>query len=399
MPNRDDRVFVRDGRRSYRRRYSLAEFRWGVGILAALAAIAAWVAWRGAHPDPALFGAGPADLAAPPAAVPASPDASAGAAPAVEPAAKPAALTEESARETSAPDPAPGSAATPSARGPLPAGLADRGWHEGPVASFDPTNLYVKIDGREEYYKAFGFRQLWCATLTADAAPGAIIDLELFDLGTAANALGAYAGERAPASKTTAEAGGLWHLARNALFMTRGRYYMRAIGADESPGTQAQLSRLRTIFAALPGEPLPWAYALFLGQMGIDPGRISYTAENAFSFGFATDVYAAKPDSSDLELFVQVAPDAAAARDLAARYTAGFLDYGSAAGESNGARWVRDRYLGQIAGVTPSGSWVLGVRNAPDAGRAGVALESLRRAIGSLPPGLAAQARTAEAQR
>jgi hypothetical protein len=362
MPARDDRVFVRDGRRSYRRRYSRAEFRWGLGVLGALLAIAVWVAWRGAHPDPRRFGAGTADLAAPPQAVPAG--------------------------ATASP-----SAGAGSPRGPLPAGLAGTGWHEGAVAAFDTTNLYVKIDGREDYYKSFGFRALWCVTLAADAAPATLVDVELFDLRSAANALGAYAGERAPGSVSHADSSGLWHVARNALFMTRGHFYLRAIGADESPAVLAELAHLQRVGAVLPGEPLPWAYALFLGEMGIDPGRISYTAENAFSFGFAREVYAAQPDSSDLQLFVQVAPDAARARALAARFTAGFLDYGAPAGEAAGVQWVRDRYLEQIAGVAPHGAWVLGVRSAPDVARAARALESLQRAIAALPPAIATSAR------
>ena len=54
----DHRVFVRHGRRSYRRRFSRAEAFWGAGVLAALAAIGGWVSWKGAHPDPSLFVAG-----------------------------------------------------------------------------------------------------------------------------------------------------------------------------------------------------------------------------------------------------------------------------------------------------------------------------------------------------
>ena len=54
----DDRLFVREGFRHYRRRYSLTEVRWGWAVLASLLAIAGWVAWKGAHPDPALFSDG-----------------------------------------------------------------------------------------------------------------------------------------------------------------------------------------------------------------------------------------------------------------------------------------------------------------------------------------------------
>src|SRR5262245_42749192 len=55
---KDDRLFVRDGRRSYRRRFSRTEARWGIVVLAGLGAVLAWVLWKGAHPDPALFSSG-----------------------------------------------------------------------------------------------------------------------------------------------------------------------------------------------------------------------------------------------------------------------------------------------------------------------------------------------------
>src|SRR5437773_1295073 len=60
----DDRVFVRDGWRHYRRRYSLTEVRGGLACFPALLGIAGGVAWKGALPDPALFADGAALLKA-----------------------------------------------------------------------------------------------------------------------------------------------------------------------------------------------------------------------------------------------------------------------------------------------------------------------------------------------
>ena len=53
--NKADRIFVRDGRRSYRRKYSVAETRAGIVIVVLLFAVVLWVAWKGARPDPSLF--------------------------------------------------------------------------------------------------------------------------------------------------------------------------------------------------------------------------------------------------------------------------------------------------------------------------------------------------------
>src|SRR5947208_2581584 len=98
MPPVEDRIFV--GRRKhFRARYSRAEVLLGAGLLVCLAAIAAWVWWKGEHADPELFAA--------------------------------AALNR---REPGAD------------RGPIPAGIAPKDWQEQRVGEFNADNLYVKID-------------------------------------------------------------------------------------------------------------------------------------------------------------------------------------------------------------------------------------------------------------
>ncbi len=339
---RVDPVFVRDGRRHHRRSYSWTEFRVGIAVLVLLAAVLAWVAWRGAHPDPELFATG-GDLLTPP----------------------------------------PTTASTTTTdRGPLPSGIAAEGWKEGPVSTFDADNLYEKINGREDYYKSFGFRRLWFVSLVSEADPEEVVDIEMYDLSDAPNALGAYAGERAPGISPVVNERGLSHVDRNALYLTRGSYYVRAIGTGESPSVRAQLAHLERRFDdTLAGEPLPWAYALFVGCLGLDPGRVSYQSENAFSFGFARDVYSGLLADDETEGFVVAAGSAAAAESLALRFTEGFRSYGSPIGDSDSIAWTRDRYLGSVAGATPSGAWTLGIRGAPDLERAESSLRALEDAV------------------
>ncbi len=358
----DDRVFVRDGRRHYRRKYSLTEPRIGAVILVLLGAVIGWVAWKGAHPDPELFAETETLLA--------------GGADVVEP------VEGRAAPGSGSGAPA---AQTPADRGVLPAALAADGWTEGPVSHFDPSNLYVKIDGREDYYKSYGFERLTFVTLTSEADPGVLVDIELFDLGTPANALGAYAGERSAEATPAVATGGLSHFDRNALFMTRGRYYIRAIGSEESPEIRAELEHLKAAFAdGLAGEDLPRAYAVFVGGMGRDPGEVSYQAENAFSFSFASDVYSLLLDDEETELFVTDAGSAEAAQALAGRFTEGFSEYGTPVDGSADPIWVEDRYISTLSGAAPFRTWVIGVRGAPDRASADAALEDLREAMGAL---------------
>lgn len=349
---KEDRLFVRDGRRNYRRTYSRTEFRIGLVVLLGLAGIAAWVAWRGAHPDPALF---------------------------------------EVSEHLLQP------AAAPVERGPVPAGLAPGGWRETNLSVFDAGNLYEKINGREDYYKAFGFEKLYFVSLLDETDPARIVDLELFDLALAPNALGAYAGERPPDVRPRVGANGMTHTSANALFLTRGRYYARAIGADTTSATRALLAHLEGVLdAGLPGEPLPWAYALFVGEMGFDPGRVSYMAENAFSFGFASNVYAALLDDESQMYVVACASDADAA-SLALQFERGFSELADGETTSGGVRWIRDRYLGAYSGARADGRWVAGVRGAADAARAAAALGRLRQGLATLPAPVLERARESAA--
>lgn len=194
-----DRLLVKQPWRHYRRTCSRAEMRWGMAVGLGLAAVAAGVAWRGRRADPDRFGAPP-------------------------PLASPAA--------------APGSGD----RGPIPDALAGPGWTEGGVSQFDADNLYVKIDGRADYFLAYGFRRLYFLPLRGP--DGATVDVEVYDLGEPANALGAFGGEHKDGAVEQVAGGGLRYLARNALFVARGPYYVRTIGSNEEPATVDQLRRI-----------------------------------------------------------------------------------------------------------------------------------------------------------
>ena len=335
----DERVFVRS-RKIFRRSFSRQEVAIGAALTGGLVLVGAWVAWRGAHPDPELSRSVPLERR---------------------------------------------SAVAEVDRGPLPSGLAPTGWQEQHLAVFDPSNVYVKIDGREGYYKSFGFQKLTSATLVAPGGDPAV-DLELYDLGQPVNALGAAAGELPPASTAELSNGTLSLLDRNALYLARGRFYLRAIGSNESPAIREVLGELRKRFAAeLPAGALPGSYALFV-PLGVSPGKVSYQAENAFSFSFAQGVHVGTLPDGDTELFAVATPSAAAARALAGRFAGGFAEFGKPVGTRAGVTWIQDRYLSRVSGVTSSGTLVLGVRGAADVESGQSLLNRLVTAARTVPP-------------
>ena len=335
----EDRLFVREPFRHYRRTYSTAEVRWGLVVLVLLVAIAAWVAWEGARGDPDLFASSQPGKAM--------------------------AL--------------PGDQAAATESGPLSADLAPQGWSAGEVSTFGPENLYVKINGRADYFLSYGFKRLYFMTLRAsqdDDAP--VIDIEAYDLGEPSNALGAFSGEEKDGEPTNAD-GGLVYLSANALFVARDRYYVRAIGSEGSAEIRAALEHLRGAFESAIGGgdgERPWAYELFSEKLDIPVDQIRYAAENALSFEFATDVYSAVA-GGDVQVFASLRASEAEAAELAEKIRDGFASLGTA-GDGG---WVTDKFLGTFATAVAEGRYVIGVRGAPDREAGERHLARLREAL------------------
>jgi hypothetical protein len=388
----EERVFVKDGFRSFRRTYKLSEVYWGAGTGIVLLGLVAWVTWKGAHPDPSLFdmsaalegGGAPDQLANVDSAERragqrmGAPRTNAEAAEAVEQSAAPGAAD----------------------RGPLPSGLAAGAWREGKLGAFSADTMYVKIDGRAGYFQSFGVKSLHTLTLEGPESGGApsSIDIEAYDHGEARNAIGAYNGERQPGVESTVEQGSTFHVDRNAAFLARGRYYVRFIGSDESAPVVAEVRRLLDVFRReLPGEELPWGFAFFVDQLKLPASAVTYVTSNAFSLGFARDVYKASlspaDSKEDMEVFVVALADAEAAKAMAAQYTEGFGSMGKPAGQGPGAvRWIEDEFLATLSGATTVERWVVGVRGAPSLERAKAELARLREGIAALPEAVRARA-------
>lgn len=339
--------------------YSLRECQIGFLILAGLVGIAGWVWWRGRHPDPSVFH------------LPES------------------ALTDRGAairiyKRPLQPWIEPGSsvAGMPLALAPFPESVRSPGWElTGPPATFDETNLYEKINGREGYYKAYGFRRLHCLGLQS---PAGTVDIELFDLGEPANAFGAWAGELAqPAPTIQTTPTGWSYQTRNGGFLAQGRFYARLIGSDDAPPIRQKITELLVTFREhLPAASVPWGFDWLVHQLGLPPASVRYTPQHAFGWDGADDLYHATVPGDDVDVFLALRADATQAAQFADRLLANLR----AQGREIEPGIVQHDLLKTLDAVRPVGRYVVGVRLAPSQTVAHSWLDQLTAALSSAAP-------------
>jgi hypothetical protein len=364
-PPTTEPVFNTFRRKPLRPFYSLREFQIGILCVAILAVVLAWVVNRSAHSDPTMFGV-PQNL-----------------------------LTDKGKAITVYKRPAepwvePGkvSASTSAPRlDPFPDAVASTGWRvTAPPQMFDESNLYIKIDGREGFYKSYGFKKLHFLSLASTEQDGLTIDIELFDLGKTENALGALAAEISkPDTEVNASKSGLSYSTRNGAFLSQGPYYARIIGSDDNELIRQKIATLLAAFqASLPRAPMPWSYALLVERLHLNPAKIQYDAENAFSFGFATQVYSAALPGSDAELFIARRDSEAEASALVAKFAEGFGAFGKALSSEAGTTIVQNEYTSAIDAVRSHGAYVIGVREAKSSQEAAQWLDRLANELDQL---------------
>lgn len=364
---KEDQIFNSQGLKHFRKSYSAAEFRWGLVILLILVSITAWVIYKGKHPRPGLFSDGSKLLA--------------------KSSIKVVRREPLPPKRAGQPDPVPLTPEQQAANRLLPPGMGKKGWSKKATSQFDRNKLYVKINGRAGYFQSFGVKRLYFTTLVHKESNN-IIDIELYDLGKAKNALGCYAGELSKKAQPQVNPQGMSHISRNALFISRGKYYIRIIGSDENDIVKTKLRSLRTMFhKRIKGDPLPWGYGFFIANMAVKANAISYDRENAFSFGFAKDVYKAKI-GENAYMFIMAQHDAASAQAIQQKFLAGWMSYGSEAKDKTGKKWVKDRYINTYSTAYATERWVVGVQGADKWPQAQSQLARLVASVKKMGPAL-----------
>jgi hypothetical protein len=264
----------------------------------------------------------------------------------------------------------------------FPQGLLADGWSlDGRVESYDPSNVYEKINGAAEQYLAFGFQALHYATVARD---GRYLTIELYDQGDFRNTLGIFAAQR-DASRTVERNGEVFYYATPVGAVGGFQNFYFKISGDRAEAAVTEKARqLLEVVARIPGSAgaVPGPYTLLTDTMGLGFDEVTYQKTNVFQYDFLTDVwFGAVGGEGDVRYFLHEAGD----EDRSAGLFRRLLDEQSYEYEvlerETDRVYLRHRFLSTVFALARNGDVLFGVDGAEDLGRSRAALERLGEAI------------------
>jgi hypothetical protein len=138
---------------------------------------------------------------------------------------------------------------------------------------YTSKNLYDYIDGGAEVYLAFSVRRVLARRYAKPGAPDLIADL--FDMGTAKNAYGAY--HHDVREGAAAGIGPESEYQEGSLFFWKGRYFASVMATEETPDSRAAVLALgKAIAAAVRVEGAAPALLKRLPRKGLIPKQVHY---------------------------------------------------------------------------------------------------------------------------
>lgn len=239
------------------------------------------------------------------------------------------------------------------------------------VATFDPTNLWEKINGRAEAYLAYDFRKMTFGTYRSAAKSTDIVDAFVYEMGDATKAFGIYQSER-PSNATSAKVGGDGYASASGLFFSKGKAYVQIIGGESSALTAEQYLQIgQAIAAGIADEGgQQWADKMLPADGRVE-GSLEFLTEDVFSLDFMHDVFSARYRDGETEtvLFIHQAADSKAAAELFAKYADSVVTMGGkvlSREENEQGGYAEGDIVGEFDIIFWKGRYFGGANAAPD---------------------------------
>jgi hypothetical protein len=244
---------------------------------------------------------------------------------------------------------------------------APAGWGlTGEPSTYLPSTLFEYIDGGAENYLSYGFRELVVGNYKRSTS-GAVLTVEIYDMGDEVKAFGVYSSERYPESRFL-EIGDEGYREEGALNFVAGPYYVKLLcfecGVEDE---QTLTSVAREVEKRVPNKGgLPPLLGLFPKE-GLIAKSEKFVLQNVLGYGFLHHGYLASYQSQgqEFELLLIQGTNEGEAQRMMDQYLGSQKERGQAGQPLDGGFHVRDRYSGNIY-LTRSGRLVLGVMKIKD---------------------------------
>ncbi len=265
---------------------------------------------------------------------------------------------------------------------PFPAGLLDGGWRlDGRVESYDESNVYEKINGAAEQYRAFGFRALHYVTL---AKGSRFMNVEIYDQGEFRNVIGIFAAQRAPGREVKSRGEIYYYETPVGVIGGYRNLYFKVSGSDSDP---AVIEKAATLIDALPqmetSESMPpRAFAVLTATLAVPFDGLEYQKQNVFHYDFLGDFwFGAVEGGGDARYFIHETPGPAEAAALFRRIDEEHRREYAPAEEAASRVVMQHRFLKTFFALEQRGAYLYGVDGAADLDAAAASLGRLDEAL------------------
>jgi hypothetical protein len=187
-----------------------------------------------------------------------------------------------------------------------------------PVESYNPESLSDKIDGKAELYLASNFQEMACRSFAVEDAGNARVEAFLYAMESPKDAFAVFSGQRRPGADQLSLAQNAY-ATENALFLTKGRYYLELVADHASPELRPALESLaQAVMAALPEDTSQGADTSLLPTAGLRADSVRLAVSDALGMEGLSNVYTAEyalpSGEASAFLAVRATPEEAAAQ-------------------------------------------------------------------------------------
>ncbi|NNK15099.1 MAG: hypothetical protein HKP52_12745 [Desulfofustis sp.] len=205
--------------------------------------------------------------------------------------------------------------------GVFPDSIASDQWRpKSRVKTFDPENLYVKINGEAERFLRHDFKQLSYLVLQSSNQIEEI-SIELYNQASIAGSSGIFAEHRSPESQVEQDGPNTFFETGIGLIGRKDHFFYRIAGNRSSESIRNKSRQLVQSFSELPAPESAVAFGYqLLQELNIEPADIRHQAVNVFQYDFAKDFWFGKPEKTNqTEVFVHRAGSKDSALQLLTR--------------------------------------------------------------------------------